>query len=81
MECPRQRFAGSMASALRRSTNTNRSSEACPFSDAGITCRVIDVSDARKLKSLEDENAKLKKLLAEQMLDNAMLEDVNSKKW
>ena len=33
----------------------------------------MDVSDARKLKALEDENAKLKKLLAEQMLDNAML--------
>ncbi len=41
----------------------------------------MEVSDARKLKSLEDENAKLKKLLAEQMLDNAMLKDVNSKKW
>jgi putative transposase len=33
----------------------------------------LEVSDARKLKVLEDENAKLKKLLAEQMLDNAML--------
>jgi len=41
----------------------------------------MEVSDARKLKALEDENAKLKKLLAEQMLDNAMLKDVNSKKW
>lgn len=41
----------------------------------------MDVSDACKLKALEDENAKLKKLLAEQMLDNAMLKDVNSKKW
>jgi putative transposase len=41
----------------------------------------MEVSDARKLKALEDENAKLKKLLAEQMLDNAMLRDVNSKKW
>lgn len=41
----------------------------------------MKVSDARKLKALEDENAKLKKLLAEQMLDNAMLRDVNSKKW
>jgi len=41
----------------------------------------LDVLDARKLKALEDENAKLKKLLAEQMLDNAMLRDVNSKKW
>ncbi len=33
----------------------------------------MDVSDARKLKALEDENAKLKKLLAEAMLDNAIL--------
>ena len=41
----------------------------------------MDVSDARRLKALEDENAKLKKLLAEAMLDNAMLKDVASKKW
>jgi putative transposase len=41
----------------------------------------MDVSDARKLKALEDENAKLKRLLAEAMLDNAMLKDVASKKW
>lgn len=41
----------------------------------------MDVSDARKLKVLEDENAKLKKLLAEAMLDNTMLKDVASKKW
>ena len=41
----------------------------------------MEPSDARKLKALESENAKLKKLLAEQMLDNAMLRDVNSKKW
>ena len=41
----------------------------------------LKVSDVRKLKALEDENAKLKKLLAEQMLDNAMLKDVASRKW
>ncbi len=41
----------------------------------------LDVSDAKRLKSLEDENAKLKKLLAEAMLDNAILKDVNSRKW
>ena len=41
----------------------------------------MDVSDPRKLKALEDENAKLKKLLAETMPDNAMLKDVASKKW
>ena len=37
----------------------------------------MDVSDARKLKALEDENRKLKKLLAETMLDVAMLKDLN----
>jgi putative transposase len=41
----------------------------------------MGVSDARKLKALEEENAKLKKLLAEAMLDNAMLKDLNAKKW
>ena len=41
----------------------------------------MEVSDARRLKSLEDENAKLKRLLAEAMLDNAMLKDLAAKKW
>jgi len=41
----------------------------------------LDVSEARRLKALEDENAKLKKLLAEAMLDNAVLKDLASKKW
>ncbi len=41
----------------------------------------LQVSDAKRLKALEDENAKLKKLLAEAMLDNAMLKDVAAKKW
>ena len=41
----------------------------------------MEVSDARRLRALEDENAKLKKLLAEQMLDNAILKDIASKKW
>jgi len=39
----------------------------------------VDVSDARKLKALEDENAKLKKLLADAMLDNLMLKDITQK--
>jgi putative transposase len=41
----------------------------------------LDVSDARRLKALEEENARLKKLLAESMLDNAILKDVAAKKW
>ena len=41
----------------------------------------LEVSAARRLKALEDENGKLKKLLAEAMLDNAILRDVAAKKW
>ena len=41
----------------------------------------LEVSEARRLKALEDENARLKRLLAEAMLDNAMLKDVAAKKW
>lgn len=39
----------------------------------------MGVSDARRLKTLEDENARLKELLAEQMIDNAILKDVAAK--
>ena len=41
----------------------------------------MEVSDAKKLRSLEDENGKLKKLLADAMLDNAALKDLLTKKW
>ena len=41
----------------------------------------MDVSEAKRLKALEDENGKLKKLLAETMLDIAILKDINSRKW
>ena len=41
----------------------------------------LDVSEAKRLWQLEDENGKLKKLLAEAMLDNAMLKRITSKKW
>lgn len=41
----------------------------------------LEVSEARRLRSLEDENRRLKKLLAETMLDVAMLKDIASKKW
>jgi putative transposase len=41
----------------------------------------LDVSEARRLKALEDENAKLKKLLADAMLDNVALKDLLAKKW
>jgi putative transposase len=41
----------------------------------------LEISEARRLKGLETENAKLKKLLADVMLDNAALKDVLAKKW
>ena len=41
----------------------------------------MDVSDARRLKALEDENGKLKRLLADAMLDNTALKDLLPKKW
>ena len=41
----------------------------------------LDVSEARRLRALEDENAKLKRLLADAMLDNSALKDLLGKKW
>jgi len=41
----------------------------------------MDVSDAKRLRALEDENRKLKKLLAESMLDQAALKELLTKKW
>ena len=41
----------------------------------------MDVSEAKRLKALEDENGKLKKLLADAMLDNSALKDLLGKKW
>ena len=41
----------------------------------------MDVSDAKRLRALEDENRKLKNLLAESMLDQAALKELLSKKW
>lgn len=41
----------------------------------------MTVSDAQRLKALEAENGKLKRLLAETMLDNAALKDIVGRKW
>ena len=41
----------------------------------------LNVSEARRLKALEDENAKLKRMLADAMLDNVALKDLLGKKW
>lgn len=41
----------------------------------------LEVSEARRLRSLEEENARLKRLLADAMLDNAMLKEISAKKF
>ena len=41
----------------------------------------MDVSEAKRLKGLEDKNARLKRLLADAMLDNSALKDLLGKKW
>lgn len=41
----------------------------------------LEVSEARRLRQLEQENERLKKLLADSMLDNAMLKEINAKKF
>jgi putative transposase len=41
----------------------------------------LEVNEAKRLKELESENLKLKKLLAEKLLENEALKDVVSKKW
>lgn len=59
--------------------------------DIGVTMQTLyhwkkrfggmEVADARRLKELEAENTRLKRLVADQALDIVMLKDVNSKKW
>ena len=41
----------------------------------------MDVSEAKRLRALEDENGKLKRMLADAMLDNVALKDLLGKKW
>ena len=41
----------------------------------------LEINEARRLKSLEDENARLKRLLADSILDNAALKEALSKNW
>ena len=54
-----------------------------PRSIAGVSKKYgdIDLADAKRLKALEKENAELKKMLAESMLKNRVLEEVNAKNW
>lgn len=75
--------------ALKRHEAGEKTNEICR--DLGITEQTfyrwkskyggMEVSDAKRLKALEDENAKLKRLLADAELDKAALKEVLSKKW
>jgi len=70
-----------------------RRARSAPICAASMGCRKARVSgwkakysgttvpEAKRLKALEDENAKLKRLLAEQMLDMAAMKELLSKKW
>ena len=63
-----------------------RQARSAPISAVSTGCRKakysgMTVSEAKRLKVLEDENAKLKKLLAEQMLDMAAMRELLQKKW
>ena len=51
------------------------------FYEFKAKCGGMDVPDVRRLKTLEDENARLRKLPVEQMLDNAILKDVAATEW
>ena len=58
-----------------------RSTTGSPGMVASRCRRRPKASEANRLRSLEDENAKLKRLLADAMLDNAGLKDLLAKKW
>ena len=53
-----------------------RAKEGCPTVPPGL-----DVSDARRLNAFEDENRRLKKLVADRSLDKAAMKNVLSRKW
>lgn len=74
---------------LTRLKNGSTAKEVCR--DVGISqatlynwrkkYRNMTVNEAKRLRELESENAKLKKLVAEQALDIVVLKDINSRKW
>ncbi len=71
-----------MASVPRRSTSSKPNTVACTARQGSRSdVPRVDVSDTHRLKSLEDENAKLKRLLADTMLDNVVLKDLLEKTY
>ena len=73
----REREAGAQGADLCRQYGM---SEATPY-NWKAKYGGLDVSEAKRPKALEDENAKLKRLLADAMLDAAALKDLLAKKW
>ena len=78
-----------MIKAIRRQENGESPAKICR--DLGISNGTfykwkakyggLDVSEAKRLRALEEENRQLKRLVADLSLDNRALRDVNSKKW
>jgi putative transposase len=71
------------AEAVSKTANLarrHRVSEATPY-NWKAKYGGLEVSEAKRLRALEDENGRLKRLLADAMLDNAGLKDLLSKKW
>ena len=52
-----------------------------PLGDASITCRVTDASRISRMKALDDENKRLKKMYAESQMQNDVLKEALGKKW
>ena len=69
---------GETIAAVSRSTGISRKTIQYWKATYGSASKM---DDAKRLKQLEDENARLKKLVADLALDNAMLKDVVGKKW
>ena len=76
-------FCGSRRQAYRqpRCAGSTGSASSATFYGWKAKFGGLEVSDAKRLKQLEDENGKLKRLLADAMLDPAALKDLLSKKW
>jgi putative transposase len=70
-----------MRPAFRSPIGAANTTSATPTSTMEAKFGGMDVSEAKRLKTLEDENTRLKRLLADAMLDNAALKDLLGKKW
>jgi putative transposase len=79
----RSRFSEEQFVAILREQEAGaKTVEVCrKYGIMDANCGGLEASEANRLKALEDENARLKRLLAEALPGNAMLRDIASKKW